>query len=824
MPGKKLSDALTSGSNFVVVAELAAGPGYNFNPIKKFLTNANKTGTDTIPKGFDFVGITVPQNPGGISNMEPMDALSRISDLNLLGDLDFIPHISCKDHNVDAIKSSLVNYRERHVQSVLALTGDKPVNSKGVFEVESVGLLQLIERMNCESYLKAKPVQWNSVTQIFPGAAVSPFKYTEGSQMQQYFKMEKKIISGAKFLITQVGWDWKKSLELMQYLKENSIEIPVLGNVYLLSTITPAPRLMHDGKLPGCFVSDEFLAKLQSEQIDQHIERAAQQAAMYKAIGASGVDIGGLPDFDTFTKILNLADQIGSDWEKYKDNLCWPGGENFYLYEGNGKEAVTLKKKKSFRQKSFYFMHRIILDPDHSGFKLFRGAMNLLGTRKGKGFCYKSFYSAERVFKYLAFDCQDCGDCYLPENFSYCTIGGCEKGLSNAPCGDSTVDGFCGNNLERICIGDLIYKAAASKENGRAQLKTIINQPRMHALENTSSILNYLFGIDHTNTAPLISISEVLDASNQTMGTIMKQYIENLYKTSESQSERESQNAAFNYLKAQIQTQAEEGAAYISVNIDTLAENNPDKAAELIQQYVRLIRRLSKGIPVCIDSQFEEALIAGLTEWYNTKKEVKPPLVGPVKLSFDKLLSLRKTYDFRMISILSNGSLSHEDKQSSIQESLDLARKYLDKAVKEYQFKPDNVYLDPKATSLTANITDNTDNAGKTYDTFRLIKEIKRTPAFKKSHCLIRLNQATEGIKNRKVGVNRAYVAKAMEYGLDAAFVDTTHHYGQNPADPGLIKVIDAFTQIDGSVQKANEVRELIGPLVKDKKKDPAKT
>ena len=125
---------------------------------------------------------------------------------------------------------------------------------------------------------------------------------------------------------------------------------------------------------------------------------------------------------------------------------------------------------------------------------------------------------------------------------------------------------------------------------------------------------------------------------------------------------------------------------------------------------------------------------------------------------------------------------------------------------------------------FTANITDNTDNAGKTYDTFRLIKEIKRTPAFKKSHCLIRLNQATEGIKNRKVGVNRAYVAKAMEYGLDAAFVDTTHHYGQNPADPGLIKVIDAFTQIDGSVQKANEVRELIGPLVKDKKKVPAKT
>ena len=50
------------------------------------------------------------------------------------------------------------------------------------------------------------------VHQFFVGAAVSPFKYSEPSQMQQYYKMEKKIACGAKFLVTQVGWDWKKSV------------------------------------------------------------------------------------------------------------------------------------------------------------------------------------------------------------------------------------------------------------------------------------------------------------------------------------------------------------------------------------------------------------------------------------------------------------------------------------------------------------------------------------------------------------------------------------------------------------------------------------
>jgi len=819
MPKKKLSDALAKSSNFVVVAELAAGPKYNFGPIEKFLSTAKEAGSKDVPKDFDFVGITIPQNPGGLANLEPSDVMTRINEKNLLGDLDFIPHISCKDHNTDAITSSLVNYRDHKVQSILVLTGDKPVSAKGIFEVESVGLLQLIERMNCESYLKAKPEQWNTINQFFPGAAVSPFKYTEGSQMQQYYKMEKKIASGARFLITQVGWDWKKSQELMQYMEENSIDTPVLGNVYLLSTATPAPRLMHDIKLPGCFVSDEFLAKLQSEQVEQHIERAAQQVAMYKQLGAAGVDIGGVHDYVTFMKILDLATQIGSDWEKYKDNLCWPGGEKFYLYESSGQQAIKTKIKKKFRQRFFDFMHRTILDSDYTGFKLFRGTMSLLGTRKGKGFCYKSFYAIERAFKYLCFDCQDCGDCYLPENFGYCTIGGCEKGMDNAPCGDSTVDGLCGNNLDRTCIGELIYKAAAAKPEGRSKLKGIINQPRMHALENTSSILNYLFGTDHTKTAPLISIGDMLDASNPVTCTAMKQFKDSSGKT-------KSQNGALSFLKALIKAQAAEGASYIAVNIDALAGNDPSLASKLILPYVKLVRRLGKGVPVCIESRHEEALIAGLKEWYSDEGQVQSPLVGPVDISSgDKILAIRKQYEFCMIGTLSNNDASNGgNHQSYIDKTFDMAKQFFNKAIKEYPFKPEQIFFDPVAAALMSDLPDSAGVANRTYKTFRIIKNIKSDPAMKKGHCLLKINQATAGIPRRKVGVARAYVAKAMEYGLDAAFVDVTHHYGESPADPKLLELINAYAEMDGSPEKRNNAEKLMSSFCDGAKKPVKKT
>ena len=128
----------------------------------------------------------------------------------------------------------------------------------------------------------------------------------------------------------------------------------------------------------------------------------------------------------------------------------------------------------------------------------------------------------EKGFKYWAFECQECGDCYLPENFGYCTMGGCEKGLNNAPCGDSTVEGYFGNNLDRQCVGERIYASAATEAQGREKLRRVVNKPRIAALEHTSSIVNYLFKRDHTLSPPLIGIGELVNASIPNTGQVMQ--------------------------------------------------------------------------------------------------------------------------------------------------------------------------------------------------------------------------------------------------------------------------------------------------------------
>ncbi|MGA2324207.1 MAG: methylenetetrahydrofolate reductase C-terminal domain-containing protein [Sedimentisphaerales bacterium] len=805
---KRLKKILNEGSRFALVVELTGGPGYNFDPIEKFLKAYQENHGQDIPESFALTGIMLPQNPGGVASIDPSDVIALIEKSKLSGDLDIIPHISCKDCNTDSLTSSLVGYRHRGIETILALTGDKPLTAQGVFEVESVDLLSMIKRMNQDSILETKPGRWDKVHRFFAGAAVSPFKYTEASLMQQYYKMEKKISAGAEYLVTQVGWDWKKSLELMQYLKENNITTPVIGNVYWLTTQTPAPRLMHDIQLPGCFVSDALLAKLQSESLDKHIDRAAQQIAMYKAIGAAGVDVGGVHDYSTFIKILERAAEIGTEWERYKDNLCWPAEKTFYLYDNSGRQVSLSVPRKKVRERFFDFMHRSILDADHLGFHAFKKTVKFFGAHKEKNFTYKVFNAFEKSFKYMMFECEECGDCYLPENFGYCTIGGCEKGLDNAPCGDATVDGHCGNNLDRLCIGEYIYNSASARPGGRKKLRRTINKPRISALKHTSSLVNYLFAKDHTMRSPLIQIAEAVHASIPRTGKIMKE-LRDFGPDAYTQP-----SGPLDYVCALIETQADEGADYIAVNLDAFGEDNPAVAVEMMKEYVKLVRKWGKGVPVCIDSSNNDVLVAGLKEWYNTDDVINPPLLNSIKIfTADRIMPLKRQYDFSFI-----GLLVTEDKAKgpggshSVEELFGLAREIYAKALK-HGFKPEEIFFDSTVFPIAIDMPMEPGVPGYTYRAFETIKKIKSNSRLKKCHCSLGISNCCRDLPGRKIGICRAYAAKAMECGLDAGIVNTSHQYGlkNEGPDPELLKLVNAYAAMDGTSEKLNEAMFLMG-------------
>ena len=408
--------------------------------------------------------------PGGVASLSPADIFAALDKQGLWGSLDVVPHATAKDHNADGLRAYLLGLRALGLDSVLALTGDKPVSSGGVFEVDVLGLLRLIREINHASWAASGPGRFDRVHRFLALAAVSPFKYTEASQRQQYFKLKKKLAAGAEALITQMGWDSRKSEELFQYLAEEGIDAPVFGNVFFLTARSSAPRLMAEGKLPGCYVSPALFEAVAGETADAAVERAALQTAMYRDLGAAGVDLGGLPDYGVLAAVLARAAEIGPDWRRSRDKLDFgpirrPGSPAaFYLYDQDGRQAPASRPKPSAGKRAFDLAHRTLLTPGRGAYGAVKAVLGASASiRKGRGFVYAATLAAESAAKSLLFGCQECGDCYLPENFGLCTLGRCEKGLSNPPCGDADPLGRCGSNPDRVCVGETIYAPRRAK-------------------------------------------------------------------------------------------------------------------------------------------------------------------------------------------------------------------------------------------------------------------------------------------------------------------------------------------------------------------------
>jgi 5-methyltetrahydrofolate corrinoid/iron sulfur protein methyltransferase len=812
---------------FLVLAELMPLPGGEIRPIEEFLSSYTEK-RQTLPAGFALAGITIPQSPNGVSSISPADIYSVLELRGLPPGLDFVPHVTAKDQNVEGIKTYLTGLQKLGLETVLALTGDRPVSGKGVFEVDSPGLIELIKEMNAESFSRSAPGRFDGVHQFFVLAAVSPFKYTEASQVQQYIKMEKKIRSGADALITQMGWDSRKSEELFRYLDEKGIRTPVFGNVYLLTTATPAPRLMFEGKLPGCCVTAELFEKIGKETPARHRERAALQVAMYRDLGAAGVDVGGLANYGDLASILSRAAEIGPNWRKDRGELNFgvrknEGGEApFYLYDEEGRRREPSRTRATFSKKHFDFLHRNIMTP---GRGLYPAVKSLFGAfpslRREKGALYRMALAGESGAKALLFECEECGDCFLVENFSLCTLGKCAKGLPNPPCGDADSRGMCAHDPDRRCVGELIYEAAASEgKPGMERLERTVNPGRDAKLEGTASILNYYFHKDHATPRNLIQIGENLHASIARPRAAM----EALLALGPDAVERPS--APLDYIVSLIRTQAAHGADYIEVNVDAFGETDPTLCERMMRDYVRLVRRHGRGIPVCVDSGSPEILKAGLEAWYEgAPSAIAPPLLNSVKpYTMDEILPLRARHAFKFVGLLVDVQLKDAGgSYYGVDELHGMARTLYRAAVGKYGFKPGDIFFDSTVFPLAIDMPMTPGTPGYTYRTFETIRRIRKDREMRGVHCSLGITNAVRDLPGRRTGVCRAYLALAQEYGLDAGIVNVLHDYGKRPPAAELVEFVAAFARQDGSAAAAERAVEAMMKFCRANRKPPKK-
>lgn len=472
-------------------------------------------------EGVDVVALT--DNPGGNPHIRP-EVLGQ--DLLYRG-REVIINVSCKDYNRNGLESRLWALGSTGFNNILALSGDYPVGgysgqAEPVFDTDSAGLLQMISDMNAGMPVKA----WRSVgrearlaeTNFYPGCAVNPFKLLEGELMTQYFKLELKARTGARWAVTQIGYDARKLDELIRYTRHRKIDVPLIGSVFILTA--PAARFFNRWGIPGVYVSDELLAIAlkQAEAKDRgrafFSELAAKQIAVLRGLGYRGVYLSGRPRLSRLEKVLEIERSFSKDdWKDFAAELHFPQVGEFYYFEqgenrGLSSDTVSedytkslesgprrvkrLKLPLSFRAGKF--VHDHVFDHRSRGFKAGRAFYRQIEKSKRLA---EIAHTVEQIAKEPLYSCQDCGDCSLPDIAYLCPESQCVKNQRNGPCG-GTKAGYC-EVLDKQCI----WVRAYDRLKPLGQEQEMLERPIVFkdaSLRGSSAWANTFLGRDHHAT------------------------------------------------------------------------------------------------------------------------------------------------------------------------------------------------------------------------------------------------------------------------------------------------------------------------------------
>lgn len=480
--------------------------------------------------------ISITDCPSGNPAISSMAIARRFAE-------DGIPaliHFTCKDRTRNEMQGELYELQHDGLENLLVMTGDIQHSgfegaARPVFDLDPISLLDLVRGMNEGLEVETpKGTYQEKPASFFAGAVVNPYKYRLGETIPQYIKLEKKLLSGAKFIIQQLGFDARKMQEQLFYLEERGFNVPQIANIFLVNK--GSANLMSKGVIAGCTATPELIDVLtQESEINKEqkgyakkmrIERAAKQVAIAKGLGYKGVHIGGFGlDDETVVAVLDMAEQMAPNWRDYVKDLSFGVKDGYYLYKPeldengnptglNSREHAPMEEDISGRKlfkhyRLSRFFHYWVLtqeyNEDHTDAKHIRfnkvlaSRMKSLEKKKGQA----RSHGLEHTGKAMLYGCIDCGDCGLEPAIYSCPMASCPKSQRNGPCGGS-MDGYCeaypANNPEghRFCIHYMAFHRL-NRYNELYKYTTFITPPNDWNFWQTSAWSNYIHCRDNTS-------------------------------------------------------------------------------------------------------------------------------------------------------------------------------------------------------------------------------------------------------------------------------------------------------------------------------------
>ncbi len=190
-----------------------------------------------------------------------MDALVVAGALEARG-VETIPHLTTRDQNIIGLQAALLGaWTVGGVRNVLAITGDPPSvgdypETSGVYEVDSVGLVKVLSRLNQGTDWAGKTL--GGATNFAIGVALNPVADDLDNEIARFHA---KVEAGAHYAMTQPLFDPEHWHAFLKKLGDKP-PIPILIGVWPLNSYKQALRL--NNEVPGMVIPEALLKSMEA--------------------------------------------------------------------------------------------------------------------------------------------------------------------------------------------------------------------------------------------------------------------------------------------------------------------------------------------------------------------------------------------------------------------------------------------------------------------------------------------------------------------------------------------------------------------------------
>jgi len=232
-----------------------------------------------------------------------MDALITAGALEARG-VETVPHLTTRDYNIIGLQAMLLGaWTVGGVRNVLAITGDPPSvgdypETSGVYEVDSVGLVKVLHRLNQGTDWAGKTL--GGATNFAIGVAVNPVADDLDGEIARF---NAKIEAGAHFAMTQPLFDPEHWYAFLKKLGGKP-PIPVLIGIWPLNSYKQALRL--NNEVPGIVIPQPLLKSLEAAGAaarDRGFE-CAREMLTWSRTEMAGAYL--IPPFKRYEEVLDI--------------------------------------------------------------------------------------------------------------------------------------------------------------------------------------------------------------------------------------------------------------------------------------------------------------------------------------------------------------------------------------------------------------------------------------------------------------------------------------------------------------------------------------